>query len=72
MAELRGDFGVVTVDALVNEAGRVSSAKAISGPATLRQSAVDAVMHQRYSPATINGKPAATHVTVNVEYKRRQ
>jgi len=72
MAQLRGDFGVVSVDALVNETGRVTSAKAISGPSSLRQSAVDAVMQQRYSPATINGRPAATHVTVNVEYKRKQ
>jgi TonB family protein len=72
MAQLRGDFGVVTVDALVNETGRVTSAKAISGPSSLRQSAIDAVMQQRYSPATINGRPAATHVTVNVEYKRKQ
>jgi len=72
MAQLRGDFGVVSVDALVNETGRVTSAKAISGPSSLRQSAIDAVMQQRYSPATINGRPAATHVTVNVEYKRKQ
>jgi len=72
MAAIRGDYGVVTVDALVGETGRVTSAKAQSGPVTLRESAVDAVLQQRYSPATINGKPTATHVTVNVEFKKKQ
>ncbi|HLW99402.1 MAG TPA: TonB family protein [Candidatus Acidoferrales bacterium] len=72
MAAIRGDYGVVSVDALVSETGRVTSAKAQSGPVTLRESAVDAVLQQRYSPATINGKPTATHVTVNVEFKKKQ
>jgi TonB family protein len=72
MAAIRGDYGVVSVDALVSETGRVTSAKAQSGPMTLRESAVDAVLQQRYSPATINGKPTATHVTVNVEFKKKQ
>ncbi len=72
MAAIRGDFGVVTVDAIVNEAGKVTSAKAISGPPSLRESSVAAVMQQRYSPAKLDGKPTSAHVTVNVEFKKKQ
>jgi protein TonB len=60
--------GNVTVDATVDPSGRVSSAKALSGPASLRTAAVNAVKEYRYDPATQNGKPVSAHVNVTIQF----
>jgi protein TonB len=60
--------GNVTVDATVDPSGRVSSAKALSGPASLRTAAVKAVKDYRYDPATQNGKPVSAHVSVTIQF----
>ena len=61
--------GMVVVSAEVDARGIVTSAKAISGPVTLRQAAIDAVKQWKYSPALIDGKPASAQVTVNVQFR---
>jgi TonB family protein len=61
--------GTVVVSAEVDEKGNVASAKAISGPVTLRQAAIDSVKQWKYSPALIDGKPATAQVTVNVQFR---
>jgi protein TonB len=61
--------GTVTLSATVDENGRVVSARALSGPLLLRQAAVDSVKQWKYSPALIDGKPAPSQVTVNVDFK---
>ncbi len=71
-AILRGDSGEVTVDLTVNELGKVVLAKAISGPMTLRTAAVDAVNQWRYQPATLDGKPVASHVTVKLIFNPKK
>ncbi len=60
--------GNVTVDATVDPSGRVSAAKALSGPASLRNAAVNAVKEYRYDPATQNGKPVSAHVSVTIQF----
>jgi TonB family protein len=70
MAALRGDFGVVTIEATVNEQGKVVAARAVDGPATLRAAATDAVSAWKYQPATLNGKPIVVHVTVKLMFKK--
>jgi len=61
--------GTVVVTAEVDEKGNVASAKAISGPVTLRQAAIDSVKQWKYSPALIDGKPATAQVNVNVQFR---
>ena len=61
--------GTVVVSAEVDEKGNVSSAKAISGPVTLRQAAIDSVKQWKYSPALVDGKPATAQVTINVQFR---
>jgi protein TonB len=60
--------GDVAVDATVDPSGRVSSAKVLSGPASLRNAAVKAVKQYRYDPATQNGKPVSAHVNVTIQF----
>lgn len=50
-------FGVVTVEVLLDEQGKVISAKAVDGHPSLRQAAVAAAREARFSPTTISGKP---------------
>jgi TonB family protein len=71
-AIVRGDSGEVTVDATVNELGKVVAAKAIAGPPTLREAAITAVSQWRYQPATLNGKPTMTHVTVRLMFSPKK
>jgi TonB family protein len=71
-AVVRGDSGVVTVEATVNEQGRVIAAKATSGPMTLRTAAVDAVSQWKYQAATLNGKPVQSQVTVRLSFNPKK
>ena len=43
MARTQGVQGVVVIDATIDSAGKVVGATVVSGPALLRQAAVDAV-----------------------------
>jgi protein TonB len=61
--------GTVTVSAIIDEAGKVISARAISGPILLRAAAEDSVKQWKYSPGTVDGKPAISRVTVNLDFK---
>jgi protein TonB len=58
----------VTLDAAVDATGRVKSMKVLSGPAALRDSAIEALKQYRYEPATSRGKPVASHVTVPIKF----
>jgi TonB family protein len=71
-AVVRGDSGVVTVEATVNDQGRVIAAKATSGPMTLRTAAVDAVSQWRYQAATLNGKPVQSQVTARLMFNPKK
>ena len=61
--------GTVVVSAELDVTGKVISAKAISGPATLREAAIDSVKQWKYSPALIDGRPSTAQVTVNVQFR---
>jgi protein TonB len=61
--------GAVRVDALVDENGRVSSMKVVSGPTLLQQAAMDAVRQWKYQPATLDGKAVPMHLTVTLQFK---
>ena len=63
--------GDVRVDAVVDVNGRVTAAKAVSGPVLLQQAAVDAVRQWKYRPATLNGKPVPMHLSVTIRFRVR-
>ena len=60
--------GNVTIDALIDESGHVTSTKILSGPAMLHKSAIEALRQYRYEPALKNGKAVSAHVTVTVPF----
>jgi protein TonB len=61
--------GTVAISASIDANGRVVAAKALSGPMLLRQAAEDSVRQWKYSPSMIDGKPAPSQVTVNVDFR---
>jgi TonB family protein len=58
----------VDLDALVDSSGRVQSARVISGPAALRDSAREALKKYRYKAAMQNGRPVPAHVDVTIKF----
>ena len=61
--------GVVVLDALVDEHGKVISATPISGPKALYEKAAQTAKEgYLYRPATRNGKPVPAHVDVRVQF----
>jgi protein TonB len=63
--------GDVTLDALIDEAGRVTRIKTISGPILLQEAAAAAVRQWKYEPATLDGKAVPIHLTVTVKFRIR-
>src|SRR5256885_1247303 len=61
--------GNVTVDALIDANGRVTTMKVVSGPTLLQQAAMDALKQWKYQPASLDGKPVAMHLTVTVQFR---
>jgi protein TonB len=63
--------GTVTVQVLINEDGRVVSAKAASGHRLLRKAAVDAAYKAKFSPTVISGElvKVAGMLTYDFVYK---
>jgi TonB family protein len=60
--------GDVILDAVVLPSGHVGEMKATTGPAPLRQAAMDALKQYQYAPATQTGKPVPSHVTVTIKF----
>ena len=61
--------GNVSIDAVVETDGNVSTMKVLSGPAILHRAALDAVKQWHYEPAMLDGKPTASHLTVIVQFR---
>ena len=60
--------GIVVIDALVDETGKVADMKVVSGPTALTQAAMDALRTWKYEPARLNGQPIAAHTEVNINF----
>jgi len=61
--------GTVVIHAIISKTGRIERATAESGPALLRQSALDAVIAARYRPYMLNGSPTEVETTFNVNFR---
>ncbi len=64
--------GDVKLDLTISEAGRVTEAKVLSGPALLRDAAADAAKQWRYAPGKLDGSTVVTHVMVTVHFELKQ
>ena len=60
--------GVVEVEVVVDENGKVISARALSGPASLREVAVQAAVRARFSPTKLSGQPVKISGRINYNF----
>ncbi|HXZ10812.1 MAG TPA: energy transducer TonB, partial [Candidatus Sulfotelmatobacter sp.] len=58
--------GTVVLHVIIGKSGAVKSARYVSGPENLMQSAVDAVLQWRYEPTLMNGLPVEVDTTVSI------
>jgi TonB family protein len=60
--------GMVQVEVVVDENGKVISARALSGPGTLRGVAVEAAYRARFSPTKLSGQPVKVTGQINYNF----
>jgi protein TonB len=60
--------GAVILQATISRAGTIENLRVISGPAMLRQAALDAVKQWRYRPYMLSGQPVEVETAVEVDF----
>lgn len=60
--------GTVVLHAIIDENGRIQELQYISGPALLKQSAMQAVRQWQYVPYRLNGQPVKVDTTISVVF----
>lgn len=68
MAKRAGAQGVVTVQILIDEKGRVLSARAVGGNPLLRIASEQAAMQALFSPTVLNGEPVKVSGTITFNF----
>jgi protein TonB len=68
IARAMGVEGTVVLQASISKSGMIENLRVVSGPALLRQAAIDAVSGWRYRPYLLNGEPVEVETTVNVQF----
>jgi protein TonB len=63
-----GVSGTVVLAATISKSGLIENLRVLSGPAMLRNSAMDAVRNWRYRPYLLNNQPVEVETTVNVVF----
>jgi protein TonB len=61
--------GTVVVEAVISRAGTIESLHVVSGPAMLRQAALDAIRVARYQPYRLNDSPTEVQTTITVNFR---
>ena len=60
--------GTVSVDVILDETGKVVAANASSGPAVLREAAVQAALKAKFSPTKLSGQPVKVSGVINYKF----
>ncbi len=68
-AKAAGVSGLVVVDVLVAETGKVATVKAASGPKLLHKAAEDAARKAKFAPTLKAGVPVKVEGTLNYNFK---
>ncbi|HEY5884826.1 MAG TPA: energy transducer TonB [Pyrinomonadaceae bacterium] len=60
--------GVVVVQVVVDETGKVIAAEVLSGPSLLKDAAVQAALRARFSPTKLSGQPVKVSGVINYKF----
>ena len=66
IAQLAAIDGIVILDAIIDEHGRVQSLKVLRGHPLLAKAATEAVQQWEYEPLKLNGRPTALELSVSL------
>ncbi|HYL67757.1 MAG TPA: TonB family protein [Candidatus Limnocylindria bacterium] len=69
-ARQTGVEGDVIVNTTIDKSGSVVGMHVVSGPAILRQAALDALRRWKYEPSMLNGQPVAVEMQVTIKFHR--
>ncbi len=69
-ANERMQTGVVVLDAVITEQGRIRDVHVVKGVPRLSEAAVEAIRQWRFAPATEDGKPVAVKFTMTFNFHR--
>jgi TonB family protein len=64
--------GTVVLQAAINEQGRISELKVVSGPTEFVETSIGAVQQSRYRPYVLNGEPVAVTTQIQLPYQLRK
>ena len=70
MARDSGVEGDVVIDTTIDAKGKVAAMKVVSGPAMLRQAALDALRQWKYAPSMLNGEAIPIQMMVTIKFHR--
>jgi periplasmic protein TonB len=70
IARQAGISGDVVVRIVIDKSGKVTEAKAISGPTLLRDAAVNALRDRKYVPSKLDGRPISLEMLVTIQFHR--
>jgi protein TonB len=68
IAKAAGVSGTVVLAATISKSGSIEDLRVLSGPAMLRNSAMDAVRNWHYRPYLLNNQPVEVETTINVVF----
>jgi protein TonB len=71
IAQISRKEGVVILETVIDEAGRVTSARVLRSVQLLDDAALEAVRQWRFTPALLNGIPVPVVMTVTVQFTLR-
>jgi protein TonB len=71
IAQAAGVQGIVVLEAVIGEDGRVRNLRVLRSIALLDQAAVDAVRQWQFTPTRLNGEPVPVVMTVTVAFTLR-
>ena len=60
--------GTILLDVVIDKGGKVTNIKVLSGPAMLRQAALEAVQQWEYRPTLLNGQPVEIITDIEVNF----
>jgi len=71
LAKQNGVEGQVTIDAVIDTTGKLTSMKVVSGALLLQQAALDSLRNWKYEPGYLNDKPVPVRTSITVKFRLR-
>jgi TonB family protein len=71
MAKQAGIEGQVTIDAVIDTTGKLTSMKVVSGALLLQQAALDSLRNWKYEPGYLDEKPVPVKTSISVKFRLR-